>query len=101
MTGNDLPCRKLISNSSTKTENKMKGGFFLNVVITQSSSIFKLLTSKNQTLLIRRNTLFVLDLSLYIINGIRRFHIQGDGLSSQGFDKNLHSSTKTKHQVKS
>jgi len=39
--------------------------------------------------LIRWDTLLVLDLSLDVVNGVRRFHVEGDGLSSQGFDKNL------------
>ena len=42
-----------------------------------------------------------LDLSLDIFNGVRRFHLQSDGLSSESFDKNLHSSSKSEDQVKS
>ena len=34
----------------------MEGGFFLNVIVGQGASIFKLFASKNQTLLIRGDT---------------------------------------------
>jgi len=35
-------------------------------------------------------TLLVLDLGLDIVNGVRRLHLEGDGLSSKGLDENLH-----------
>merc|ERR1719369_1249847 len=61
--------------------------------------MLQLLTSKDQTLLIRRNTLLVLNLGLNILDGIRWFHLQGDGLSSESLHKNLHPSSKPKNQV--
>jgi len=73
----------------------MKSRLFLNVVIGESSSIFKLLSSENEALLIGRNTLFVLDLGLDVINRVRRLDLQRNGLSSQGLDKDLHTSTET------
>ena len=78
----------------------MKSRFLLDVVVTQSATVLELLSSKDKTLLIRRNTFLVLDLGLDIVNSIRWFHIQSDGLSSQGLDKNLHSSSEAKDQVK-
>jgi len=38
------------------------------------------------------NNFLVLDLSLHLVNGAWALDIQGDGLSSQSLDKNLHSS---------
>ena len=32
----------------------------------------------------------VLDLGLDVIDGIGRFHLEGDGLSGEGLDKDLH-----------
>ncbi|RHN39337.1 hypothetical protein MtrunA17_Chr8g0342721 [Medicago truncatula] len=46
----------------------MKSGFFLDVIICQGSAIFKLLSSKNQPLLVWGNAFLVLNLSLYIVN---------------------------------
>ena len=45
-------------------------------------------------------TFFVLILGLDIVNGVRRLHLQGDGLAGQGLDENLHTTTQTEHQVK-
>ena len=70
--------------STTKTKDQVKCRFFLNIVITECPTIFQLLSSKDQTLLIRRNSLFILNLGLDIINGIRRFHIQCDRLTWKG-----------------
>ena len=58
----------------------MKCRFFLNIIIRKGTSIFQLLTGKNQTLLIRRNTFLILNLSLDIINSIRGFDFKGDSL---------------------
>lgn len=74
---------------STETKDQMESGFLLNVVVGQSTAIFQLLSSKNQSLLIRWNAFLVLDLGFDIVNGVGRFDIQSDGLSSEGFDKNL------------
>merc|ERR1719435_63180 len=52
----------------------MQSRFFLNIVVTQGSSIFKLFASKDQTLLIWRNTFFVLNLLFDDVNAIRRFN---------------------------
>jgi len=77
----------------------MEGWLFLNVVVRESAPIFQLLAGKDKPLLIRRDTFFVLDLCLDILNAVRRLNLQGDSLASQGFDKNLHSSTKTQDQM--
>ena len=35
-------------------------------------------------------TLFILDLSLHILDGVTRLHLEGDGLPGQGLHKDLH-----------
>ena len=67
--------------SSTETEDQVESGLLLDVVVTQGTTILQLLSSKDKTLLIRGNSLLVLDLGLDIVNGITRLHIQGDGLA--------------------
>jgi hypothetical protein len=59
------------NDTTTKTENQVKSGFLLNVVVTQGATIFQLFTGENETLLIRRNTFLVLNLLLDIVNGVR------------------------------
>merc|ERR1712125_134436 len=88
-------------HSSTKTKYKMKSRLLLDVVVRESSAVLKLLSSEDKALLIGWNSLLVLNLSFYIVNGIRRLNVKGDGLAGKGLNKNLHSSTKTKYKMKS
>ena len=60
----------------------MKGGLLLNVVIAQSTTVFELLSGKDETLLIRGNSFLVLDLGLDIVDGIGRLDLKSDGLTS-------------------
>merc|ERR1711953_1074483 len=55
-------------HSSSETQNQVKCRFFLDVVIRQSSPIFKLLSREDQSLLIWRDALLVLDLGFHIVN---------------------------------
>lgn len=59
----------------------MEGGLFLDVVVTKSSIVLKLLASKDESLLIWRNSLFVLNLGLDVIDSVRGLDIEGDGLT--------------------
>ena len=79
----------------------MESGLLLDVVVAESAAILKLLSGKNETLLIRGDSFLVLDLGLDVVNGVRRLDIKGDGLSGQGLDEDLHSSTETEDQVES
>merc|ERR1712117_465953 len=88
-------------HSSSQSEHKMKGALLLDVVVRKGSSILKLLSSKDQPLLVWGNSLLVLDLGLDILNGVRWLNLQGDGLSSEGFDKDLHSSSQSENKMKS
>lgn len=67
----------------------MERRFLLNVVVGQRASIFELLPSKDETLLIRGNALLVLNLDLDIINSVAGLNVERDGLSSEGLDKDL------------
>merc|ERR1719351_127863 len=71
----------------------------VNVIIAQGPTIFKLLSGKYQTLLIRRDTFLVLNLGFHVLNGIRSFYFQRNSLSSQSLHKDLHSSTEAKDQM--
>ncbi|MCO5567327.1 hypothetical protein L7F22_021017 [Adiantum nelumboides] len=79
----------------------MKSGLLLYAIISKSAAILKLLTRKDEALLIRRDTLLVLNLCLDIVNGIRAFNFQSNGLTSERFHKNLHATTQTKDKVES
>ena len=68
----------------------MQRALLLNVVVAKRAAILQLLAGKNQTLLVRRNALLVLDLGLDIVNRVRRLDLEGDRLASEGLNKNLH-----------
>merc|ERR1711988_87724 len=78
----------------------MKSAFLLDVVVRKGSSVLKLLSSKDQPLLVWGNSLLVLDLGLDILNGVRWLNLQGDGLASEGLDKDLHTSSQSEHKMK-
>ena len=80
-------------HSSTETQNQVKGRLLLNVVVRQSTAVLKLLSSEDQPLLVRWDTLLVLDLGLDVVNGVRAFDLKGDGLPGEGLHKYLHSTT--------
>jgi len=80
-------------HASSQSQDKVKSGLFLDVVVRQSAPILELLACKDQALLIWGNTLFVLNLCFDIVNGVTCFHIKGDGLSRQRLHKDLHAST--------
>jgi len=85
--------------SSSKTEHKVKGGLLLDVVVREGAAILQLLSGEDKSLLIGGDTLLVLDLGLNVIDGVRGLDLEGDGLSSQGLDEDLHASSKAKDQV--
>merc|ERR1711972_228847 len=88
--------------ASTETQDEVKGRLLLDVVVRQGSSILQLLTSEDQTLLLRGDAFLVLDLCLHVGDGVVGLDVQGDGLSRQRLDENLHGTTsQTKDQVKS
>ena len=96
-----------LDDAAPQSEHQVEGGLLLDVVVRQGPAILKLLSSKDQPLLIWRNTLLVLhtnteiftesssrksylDLGLDILNGVTRLHLKGDGLPGEGLHKDLH-----------
>ena len=68
----------------------MESRFLLDVVVTEGSTVFELLSGENESLLIGWDAFLVLDLSLDVINGVRRLDVEGDGLSCKGLNEDLH-----------
>ena len=69
--------------TATKTKHQVKGRLLLNVIVGESATVFQLFTGKDQTLLLRRDTLLVMDLCLHILNGVTRLHPHCDGFTSE------------------
>ena len=68
----------------------MEGGLLLNVVVGESSTILELLSGEDESLLVWGNTFLVLDLGLDVVDGVRGLDLEGDRLSREGFDEDLH-----------
>ena len=68
----------------------MKSRLLLNVVVRQSSTVFKLLTSENKTLLVRRDTFLILNLGLDIVNSVGGLHLKSNSFTSESLNKDLH-----------
>jgi len=77
----------------------VEGGLLLDVVVGEGPSVFELLASEDQPLLVRGDALLVLDLGLDVLDGVGGLNLQGDGLPGQSLHENLHATTETEHQV--
>jgi hypothetical protein len=78
-----------LTMSTSKTKHEMERRLLLNVVIAQGTTIFKLLTSEDETLLIWGNTFLVLDLSFDVVNGVVGLDIERNSLASKSLYKYL------------
>jgi hypothetical protein len=88
-------------HTTSKSEDEMEGGLFLDVVIGEGSSILELLTSEDKSLLIWRNTFLILNLGFDVFNGVCWLNIKGDGLTSEGLDEDLHTTSESKNKMES
>merc|ERR1719481_1886082 len=77
----------------------MEGGLLLDVVVRQSPAVFQLFSSKDQPLLVWRDSFLILDLSFNILDGVRRFNLEGDSLTGQRLHKDLHTSSKPENKM--
>merc|ERR1711980_7161 len=77
----------------------MEGGLLLDIVVREGAAIFKLLSGKDQPLLVRGNAFLVLDLGLDILNCVTGLNLQGDGLASEGLDEDLHAAPQTQDKM--
>ena len=88
-------------HATTETKNQVKGRLLLNVVVGQRSAILQLLPSENEALLVRRDSLLILDLGLDIVDGVARLDLECDGLPSERLHKDLHTTTETEDEMES
>ena len=73
----------------------------MDVVVGEGSSILELLSSEDESLLIWRNTFLILDLGFDVLDGVCWLDIKGDGLTSQGLDEDLHTTSESKNEMES
>ncbi|CAL9775797.1 unnamed protein product [Musa acuminata subsp. burmannicoides] len=87
------------SLAAAEAEHQVEGGFLLYVVVRQGAPVLELLPGEDEPLLIRRDALLVLDLSLDVVDGVRALHLECDRLPGESFDKYLHPSPESQHQM--
>lgn len=69
----------------------MKRRLLSNVIVAESSTVLKLISVENQSLLVWRNVLFVINFLLDNFNSIAARYINRHGLATRKPDKNLES----------
>merc|ERR1712226_1010000 len=79
----------------------MEGGLLLDVVVGEGSSIFKLLAGEDESLLIGRDAFLVLDLGLHVLDGVAWLNFEGDGLSGEGLNEDLHTTSQSEDEMES
>merc|ERR1712100_226578 len=89
------------SVSTSESEHQVEGRLLLDVVVRKSSAVFELLSGEDQSLLIWRDALLVLDLGLDVFDGVSWLDIKGDGLASKSLHEDLHTSSESQDQVES
>ena len=77
----------------------MEGRLLLDVVVREGATVLKLLAGEDQALLVGGDTLLVLNLGLDVVDGVGRLDLEGNGLSRQRLDEDLHSTTEAEDQV--
>jgi len=77
-------------SATTESEDEVQGGLLLDIIVAQGPAIFKLLAGKDESLLIRRDSFFVLDLRFDVVDGVRGLDLEGDRLTREGFNEDLH-----------
>jgi hypothetical protein len=78
--------------TTTEAEDKVEGRLLLDVVVRKGAAILELLAGEDQTLLVGGDALLVLDLLLDILDGVGRLNLEGDSLTREGLDEDLHGS---------
>ena len=67
--------------TTTETEDEVKSGLLLDVVVGEGAAVLELLAGEDQALLVRGNAFLVLDLGLDIVDGVGGLDLKGDGLT--------------------
>ena len=61
----------------------MEGRLLLDVVVREGSAILELLSGEDESLLVRGDTLLVLDLGLDVVDRVRGLDLERDGLARE------------------
>ena len=73
-----------------QAQHQMDGGLWHDAVVLEGAAVLELLRSEDEALLVRRDALLVLDLVLHVLECLERLRLDGDGLTREGLDEDLH-----------
>lgn len=90
-----------VSESSPESEDEVERAFLLNVVVCHCSSVFKALPGEDESLLVSGKSFLVLNFSFDDFDAVTCLCFNGDGLSGQSSDENLHSSPESEDEMHS
>ena len=76
--------------SASESEHQMEGRLLLDVVVGKGSSVLKLFTGEDESLLIWWDALLILNFGFDILDRVGWLHVESNRLTREGFDKNLH-----------
>merc|ERR1719229_640878 len=97
------PLAQLIGLSllaTAQAKDKVKGALLLDVVVRKGAAILELLAGEDESLLIRGDSLLVLDLGLDVRDGVRGLNVEGDRLAGERLHEDLHTSSEAQDKVK-
>ena len=77
----------------------MERGLLLNVVVRKGTSVLELLAREDESLLVGRDALLVLDLRLDVLDRVAGLDVQGDGLAGEGLHEDLHAASQAKDEM--
>merc|ERR1719353_2556510 len=73
--------------AAAETQHQVKGRLLLDVVIRKRAAVLELLASEDETLLVRRDPLLVLDLGLNVLNRVGWLHLKRHSLAGKGLNE--------------
>ena len=91
-------CRSY-SISSSQSKDQVESRLLLDVVIGESSTILELLSGENESLLVWRDSLLVLDLRLDVVDRVGGLDLESDRLSGKGCRNKSQIETQNRNQV--
>ena len=100
-TRRDYLNQEAYSKTPAETQDEVEGALLLDVVIRERAPVLELLASEDKTLLVRGDTLLVLNLGLHVVDRVGRLNLKRDCLASQRLHEDLHTTTQTEHEMES
>merc|ERR1712224_912309 len=91
-------CANLL-HTTTQAQDQVERRLLLDVIVGKCTAVFQLLACEDQSLLVRWDAFFILNLCLDIIDRMRSLHVKRDGFACQSLHKDLHATTQAQDQV--